>query len=415
MKKYTLLFLLFLSICLLPTPIFGDDNRYEATAEHAIAIEVTTGKILYEKDAQTPDSVASITNLLTAYLVFEAVENGKISMDTPVPISDYAYSLTLNTDISNVLLEKRKYTVEELLRASLIVSANSASIALAELVSGSEPAFVNLMREKLESWGITTATVLNASGLNNLYLGDNRYPDSESDGENLFSAQDVATIARRLILDYPQVLRITNQQKFILDGHTYYSGNALLNGGLYQRDGVDGLKTGYSSSAGASLVATTWQQNMRVLTVILNADNSESNPDQRFVATNDLMNYVYQYFRMITFVKAGEPFEKNSISIFNGQNQHSQVVAKTDFKIPIRRAAEQLPSATFQADQNLFEAPVPQGMVVGTLRLKDTDLIGQGYVDEQPSISMVTPKEIPAAPWPLSWWNHFVRYVNEKL
>ena len=118
-------------------------------AKHIIAVEANTGKILYEKDATQPVEIASITKLLTVYLVYEAIEDGSITLSTPVEISDYPYKLTTNPKASNLPMEARKYTVEELLEATLVPSANSSAIALAEKIAGSEKDFVDKMRAKL--------------------------------------------------------------------------------------------------------------------------------------------------------------------------------------------------------------------------------------------------------------------------
>ena len=109
-------------------------------------------------------------------------------------------------------MEARNYTVEQLLEATMVSSANSAAIALAEKIAGSEKDFVDKMRAKLLEWGIQDATIVNTTGLNNETLGDNIYPGSKKDDENKLSAYDVAIVARNLIRDYPQVLEITKNQ-----------------------------------------------------------------------------------------------------------------------------------------------------------------------------------------------------------
>ena len=181
----------------LATPALAQDqtDSFNVAAKHAIAIETTTGKVLYEKDATTPDGVASMTKILTAYMVYKAVDQGKITWDTEVGISDYPFNLTVDSEVSNVPLDSRKYTVKQLLDATLISSANSAAIALAEKISGTESTFVDTMTAQLKEWGITDAKLFNASGLNNKYLGDNRYPGSKPDDENTMSALDIAIIA----------------------------------------------------------------------------------------------------------------------------------------------------------------------------------------------------------------------------
>ena len=130
MRKIFLTLLTMFTLFLGITPVLAED--FSVAAKHAIAVEVSTGKVLYERDAQTPASIASISKLLSVYLVYEALEKGEIQLDTMVDISDYPYSLTANTELSNVNLDARSYSVSDLLNASLITSSNSAIIALAE-------------------------------------------------------------------------------------------------------------------------------------------------------------------------------------------------------------------------------------------------------------------------------------------
>lgn len=403
------MFTLFLGI----TPVLAED--YSVAAKHAIAVEVSTGKVLYEQDAQTPASIASISKLLSVYLVYEALEKGEIQLDTMVDISDYPYSLTANTELSNVNLDARSYSVSDLLNASLITSSNSAIIALAEKIAGSEAAFVDKMKAKVAEWGITDATIVNTSGLDNSDLGENIYPGSKPDDSNQFSALDVAIIARRLILDYPQVLNITSLNAYDFGGYTYYSTNQMLSEGTHARGGVDGLKTGTSNSAGSSFVATTTQANMRIITVVLNATDGLTNSDNRFVETNNLMNYVYNNYSAITLVKKGEAFENSSVKLFNGTKASSPAVATADLVAIQKNTSEQPVTAAFTSNQTEFDAPITSGTVVGQLKIVDNDLIGVGYLDNIAQIDMAIPTTIKTAPWPVSWWNQFVRYVNEKL
>lgn len=413
MRKIFLTLLTMFTLFLGITPVLAED--FSVAAKHAIAVEVSTGKVLYEQDAQTPASIASISKLLSVYLVYEALEKGEIQLDTMVDISDYPYSLTANTELSNVNLDARSYSVSDLLNASLITSSNSAIIALAEKIAGSEAAFVDKMKAKVAEWGITDATIVNTSGLDNSDLGENIYPGSKPDDSNQFSALDVAIIARRLILDYPQVLNITSLNAYDFGGYTYYSTNQMLSEGTHARGGVDGLKTGTSNSAGSSFVATTIQANMRIITVVLNATDGLTNSDNRFVETNNLMNYVYNNYSAITLVKKGEAFENSSVKLFNGTKASSPAVATADLVAIQKNTSEQPVTAAFTSNQTEFDAPITSGTVVGQLKIVDNDLIGVGYLDNIAQIDMAIPTTIKTAPWPVSWWNQFVRYVNEKL
>ena len=379
MRKIFLTLLTMFTLFLGITPVLADD--FSVAAKHAIAVEVSTGKVLYEQDSQTPASIASISKLLSVYLVYEALEKGEIQLDTMVDISDYPYSLTANTELSNVNLDARSYSVSDLLNASLITSSNSAIIALAEKIAGSEAAFVDKMKAKVAEWGITDATIVNTSGLDNSDLGENINPGSKPDDFNQFSALDVAIIARRLILDYPQVLNITSLNAYDFGGYTYYSTNQMLSEGTHARGGVDGLKTGTSNSAGSSFVATTTQANMRIITVVLNATDGLTNSDNRFVETNNLMNYVYNNYSAITLVKKGEAFENSSVKLFNGTKASSPAVATADLLAIQKNTSEQPVTATFTSNQTEFDAPITSGTVVGQLKIVDNDLIGVGYLD----------------------------------
>ena len=413
MRKFLLTLTTVIALFFTSTPILAED--FSVVAKHAIAVEVSSGKILYEQDAETKASIASISKTLSIYLVYEALAKGEITLDTMVDISDYPYSLTSNTELSNVNLDERSYSVRDLLNASLITSSNSAIIALAEKIAGSEAAFVDRMKAKVQEWGITDAKIVNVSGLDNTDLGENIYPGSSPEDVNMFSALDVAIIARRLILDYPQVLDITSLNAYDFGGYTYYSTNQMLSDGTHARGGVDGLKTGTSNSAGSSFLATTQQAGMRIITVVLNATDGLTSPENRFVATNDLMNYVYSNFSLVTLVKKGEAFEDSKIKVFNGEKETSPVVAAADLTVVQRNQTDNVPTATFTTDIKEIDAPLKAGTLVGKLQLKDQDLIGKGYISEQASVDMIIPSDMKEASWPFSWWNQFVRYVNEKL
>lgn len=393
-------------------PVQAED--FSVPAKHAIAVDVPSGKILYEQDAQTPAPVGSITTLLTVYLVYEAIEEGKLSLNSVVDIGDYPYSLT-GTVVSNVSLEARSYTVKELLEAALIASANSATIALAEEVAGSEPAFVDKMKAKLTEWGITDAKLVNATGLNNSFLGEERYPGSSENDENQLSAMDVAIVARRLLVDFPQVLDITSQYDFNFHGTFYSSTNQMLKAGTYARSGVDGLKTGASETGGVSFVASFREKKMQIVTVVLNANDGQEYPDNRFLATNQLIDYVKNNFTLTPLVEKGKPYQSSSIAVFNGQREKVDAVAADDLYAYIRKGATAPVSAQYNEKISSLDAPVQQGHSLGNLKLVDKDLIGKGYLESQPSVEMVVSENISEASWPLSWWNHFVRYVNENL
>ena len=413
MKKLFLTLLTLFSFASATTVAAQD---FDVAAKHVIAVEANSGKILYEKDATQPVEIASISKLLTVYLVYEALEHGKISLSTPVEISDYPYQLTTNSAASNVPMEARNYTVEELLEATLVSSANSAAIALAEKVAGSEKDFVDMMKAKLLEWGIQDATLVNTTGLNNETLGDNIYPGSKKDDENKLSAYDVAIIARNLILKYPQVLEITKKPSSTFAGMTIHSTNYMLEGLPAYRGGVDGLKTGTTDKAGASFVGTTVEKGMRIITVVLNADNQDTNPYARFTATSALLDYISSNFALQTIVNQGESYQDSKSPVYDGKQDTVTAVAKEDIKIVQRLGSRTESSVTYTPDATEHVAPLEAGTVVGHLTYEDKDLVGQGYITtDKPTFEMVAEKNVEKAFFLKVWWNRFVRFVNEKL
>lgn len=391
--------------------VYADD--FDVAAKHAIAVEATTGKVLYEKDATTPAGIASMTKILTVYLTYKEIDNGNLSWDTKVPISDYAYDLTANSDASNVPMEAHEYTVEQLVNAAMVASANSAAIALAEQIGGSESNFVDMMKAQLNEWGITDAKLVNASGLNNSYLGDNIYPGSSSTDENMLSARDIAIIARHLITEYPDVLKISSQTTADFDGSTMNTYNYMLKDMPYERDGVDGLKTGTTELAGASFVATSTENGMRIISVVMNADGWEENDFARFEATNELLDYVKSNYEITTIIEAGQSYKNSKAKVKDGKEKTVPVVAAQDLNVVHRIGTDV--SAKFSSKAKGYEATINKGDKVGKFEYNDNQIVGTGYLDSKPSVPALAKKEVKKSIFLKVWWNQFVTYVNEKL
>lgn len=418
MKKLITLMMTFLLCLGSVAPAFAADKKkgYDATAKHAVAVEANTGKILYEKDASTSTGIGSITKLLTAYMVYKAVDQGDLKWNSKVDISDYPFELTVSAGVSNIPLDARKYTVKQLLDATLIASANSASIALAEEIGGTESKFVDMMKAQLKDWGITDAKIVNASGLNNSYLGDNIYPGSKSDEENTMSAKDVAVIAQHVVKEYPEILDITKKTEADFDGvNKLKTSNYMLKGQPSYRKGVDGLKTGTTDLAGASFVAHSNESGMSIITVILNAEHTDTDDYARFTATNDLLNYVVYHWESKTIAKKGQAIGKSQASVLDGKSKQVTAVAKSDFNIIQKIDANN--NKHIKVTTNQMQAPVKAGDKVGTATFEDKDLVGEGYLPNQgmSSMELVAGKEVKKSFFLKVWWNHFVTFVNEKL
>lgn len=415
MKKIITLLLCLLFTLLSTSPVRAED--LELGAQHAIAIDGTTGKILYEKNSEEKKEVGGISNLLTTYLVYEAIQQGKLSLNDDVDISDRAYQLTAIEGISNVPMEARKYKVKDLLTALLVSNANSAAIALAEKVAGSEEKFVLLMKAKLKEWGITDATIVNASGLNQSIIdGDEDEENKKKNTENKLSAYDVAVIAKHLLEDYPEITKITSLSHADFAGIQLESSNYMLESMPNYRAGVDGLKTGNSEKGGISFVASTNQNGIRMITVVIGVEAIDGDPYARFVATANLMNYVSQNFIASMIVSKGEAYNNSKSTVLDGKKTSAIAVAKDDFIVIERQGSQAEPKITFKSSQASFSAPLKKGTSLGTLTYTDPEPIGRGYIEgKAPSMEMVSGENIQKSFFLKVWWNQFVRYVNEKL
>lgn len=409
MKKIIVLFSLL--ICFAPS--FATADEFKAKAEHAIAVEANTGKILYEKDATTPDAIASITKILTVYMVYQEIDKGNLTWDTEIDILDYPYHLTVNPEASNVPMEARKYTVRDLVNAAMVASANSAAIALAEHIGGSEPKFVDMMSQQLKDWGIKDAKLVNASGLNNEVLGDNIYPGSKKTDENMMSAKDVAIITQHIIEDYPDLIKVSQQGSANFDGNLMTTYNYMLEGMPYYRASVDGLKTGTTKKAGASFVATSTENGMRIITVVLNADDAENDQLARFKATNEILDYVLANYEKKTIVKKGQTVDASTVAVRDGKKKTVKAVAAKDLTVirPINKKS----NLAFKPSRKSLTAPVKKNTEVGNFTFQDKNLVGNGYLGDLPSVSAKTKTAVEKSFFLKVWWNHFVTYVNEKL
>lgn len=406
MKKYCILLLIIL-LGTSTVPTFADSPDISAKA--VFAVEVSTGKILYDKNAQEPLPIASLSKLLTTYLVYEEIAAGRLSMDTPVTLSDYAVNLMKNPAASNIPMAKREYSVKELLEASLITSANSASIALAEKIAGSETAFVDKMKAQLDHWGITDYHLVNATGLNSSAIPkEHLYPGAQATDENHLSAQAIGLVAYHLIQKYPQVLEITSQSRLTFDGNDYKASNLLLKGQPNERPEVDGLKTGTTELSGPSLATTSMENGMRILTIVLNAKTPDNSPNARYEVTQQLLDHIKTSYHLKTVWQKGQAKSNLTLSIKDGVKSDIPLVAAEDLTIitPIKPAN---PNQLKISTQSFKSAPIKQGETLGSATLLDNNLVGKGYlVDPPKKIPLIAGQSIDKEHIILIWWKRLI-------
>lgn len=411
MKKLILFIALLLSL----TSGNARADEIDLPAQQAIAVDLRTGKILYEKDADTPVPVANLSRLVTIYLVYQAVADGRAKWNDKVAISDYAYHLTYEPRVANLPLEASHYTLKDLTKASIISASTSASVALAEHISGSEEAFVKDMRKLLKSWGLKDYRIVNASGVNNEFLGEHLLPKTKEDDENTLSARDLAIISQRLVADFPDVLELTEATRGNFAGTDIFTYNFLLENMPYARPYAHGLVTGSSEKAGSSLISLSYENKMQVLAVILNVDQGEDDPVLRFKVANAFLNDIAENFHLQKVLAVGKTFKDQEAPVLDGKADTVPAVAQDDFYVVTTPdTVDKVKLKAVFPDKTNF-APIAEGQVVGQVVFEDQRLVGQGYLGDTPRMDLVADDQIERANLFQVMWNAFVRYVIEYL
>lgn len=355
-------------------------STFSINAKAAIAVDAQSGKIFYSQDATTPLPIASITKIISLLVVEDQIKAGKLSLQDTVTISPEIAAISVHPDLSNVpLIAGQSYSVEELIHASLIQSANAAVMALAEKVAGSQDKFVDMMKTTLNQLGITDAKIVNVSGLNNSYLGTLIYPGSSSEDENELSAQDVAIVARHLINTYPEILQISQTTQETFGANTasptvMTNWNRMLPGFSDEKTGVDGLKTGTTDLAGACFVGTITQDSRRVITVVLHANDHPNNSSARFIETSKLMDYALSQWQYVEVLPANHTLPNlKQIKVLDGKTLTMPVTNQKPLYLWVQTGTDvktikynyQLSGKSIEHKQLL--APAKKGVVIGQI------------------------------------------------
>lgn len=379
-------------------------------ANAAIAIEESTGKILYSKDADKLMGIASMTKMMDEYLLLEAIDKGQLKWDDKVTISEYAFKVSQDTSLSNVPLRLGEdYTVQELYEAMAIYSANGAAIALSEKIAGSEKDFVDAMNKKAEKLGLGEHKFVNSTGLNNEDLKGEEQVGGPKD-ENQMTARGMAKLAKHLIDDYPDVLKtasITKKEfrKGTSDQIDMSNWNWLLPGLIYGRQGVDGLKTGTTDYAGMCLTATAVQDGMRVITVVLHANGGApgAHTSARFDETNKMLDYAFNNFKVKEVQKAGSKVkDPSTLAVNKGKEDTVGLVTKDAVKlvVPKNDNSPKLNTKVTLKEKKI-EAPVEKGTTVGEMEVSLKDGDDLGYLDgkQTETIDVQTASDVEKANW----------------
>ncbi len=325
-----------------------------------IMLDHHSGEILAASNADEPLEPASLTKLMTAYVTFRELAEGKVGLDDQVTVSEKAW----RTPGSRMFIEVGKQvSIKDLLQGMIVQSGNDASVALAEHIAGSEESFAELMNYYAGELGMAASHFENSTGL----PGDN----------HITTARDMARLASALIRDFPDYYRWYSQKEFTYNDITQHNRNTLL-----WRDGaVDGLKTGHTEAAGYCLVASARNNGMRLITVVMGTPSEKARAD----SSQALLNYGFRFFESHRLYSAGEALDQ--ARVWKADADSVPVGLAQDMYITIPRGTYDELKAIMDM-QSLLSAPLTAGSAVGKVSVRLNDAV----IASQP---LVTLAEIP--------------------
>lgn len=348
MKKILILFLFLFCIPIIKAEEVED---LAPNATSAIMIEASTGEILFQKNKDEKLAPASMTKMMSMLIIMEEIENGNLKWDEMITTSERASSM----GGSQIFLKAgEKMSVTDLLKGIAIASGNDAVVALAERISGSEESFVKRMNTRAKDLGLKNTNFVNSTGLTE----DNHYS----------SAYDMSLIAKELV-KHEKILEFTSTYEDYLRKDTK-SPFWLVNTNRLVRfkEGVDGLKTGFTKEAGYCLTATMKKDNMRLITVVM----KEEDTNKRSADTSKMLDYGFNVYMVQTILDEKTTIEKQKVEL--GKKLTTEIVPKESITI-LNKKNEEIKNITYKTNINKIIAPVKKGDKVGTI-----DIIEEGKV-----------------------------------
>ncbi|MCQ2965201.1 MAG: D-alanyl-D-alanine carboxypeptidase [Alphaproteobacteria bacterium] len=330
-------------------------SALETKAKNAILMDFETGQFFYEKNADVEMPPASMSKLMTAYLVFERLKNGSLSLDEKFTVSKNAWQKGgFKSGSSTMALEpNQKVKVRDLLRGIIVVSGNDACIVAAENIAGSEENFAKLANQKAEELGLTHSKFANATG----------WPDPNQK----MSAKDLAKLAYRIIMDFPEYYSIYSEQEFKYNNIVQQNRNPLL---ISMPDIADGMKTGHTSVSGFGLVGSAKKDNRRLIMVV----NGLQSMRERSEESQKIMNWGFRNFDNYTIIEAGKKI--TTIPVWFGEKKNVAVQTKENIVITLERGKQKGISAVIKYKKPV-KAPLKIGTQVGAIQVMLDDKVQQ--------------------------------------
>lgn len=354
---------LLLFACSLMLALAGPAAAFETSARAAIVVDYRTGAVLFAKNPDQAIPPASMSKLMTAYLVFERLKEGSLSLDDTLPVSERAWRVEGSEMFVKV---GERVRVEDLLRGMIIQSGNDACIVFAEALAGSEAGFAQRMNEKARELGLTSSNFKNATGL--------------PDPEHVMSVRDLATLGMRIIKDFPEYYKYYSEREFTFNNIKQPNRNPLLQAGV---PGVDGMKTGFTKEAGYGLVTSAERDGRRLVTVIAGLDKLR----ERRSEAEQLLEYGFREFQEYRLFQAGETVAE--AGVWQGSESKVPLVAEGIVGVTLSREARKGMVAKLRYESPV-QAPVAKGQRLGTLEVTAP---GSDVV----SIPLVAGRDVPRA------------------
>jgi serine-type D-Ala-D-Ala carboxypeptidase (penicillin-binding protein 5/6) len=310
-------------------------------AKGYLLIDFTSGRVLAEKKSDQRLEPASLTKMLTSYVIANELANGNISLNDEVRISEKAWRM----QGSRMFVEVGKtVSVEDLLKGVIIQSGNDATVALAEHVAGSEDAFVSLMNQHAAELGMLDSNFVNSTGLPNK--------------EHYTTPRDLAKLAVALIRDFPEDYKLYSQKKFVYNNISQYNRNRLL----WRNKYVDGIKTGHTESAGYCLVASAQRDGMRLISVVLGTRSDEARNSE----SQKLLTYGFRFFETHRLYKAGEAL--TTARVWKGAQEELSLGLAEDLYLTIPKGQYKKLVANMKLGARIT-APIKQGQAFGSVNV----------------------------------------------
>lgn len=372
-----------------------------------VVVDAQTGQVIADQNGTERLPIASTTKLITMYMVKEAIKSGKISLSQKVKVPEDIAAFSQDLSVANTPMTAEKtYTVQQLIDAMMGPSLNGAALLLANLLGGSQAKFEKMMEVKLESWGIAGVKIYSPSGLTNGDMKKFKDASAEDDVENEMSARELAVVARRLVVDFPDVLK-TAQQKTVefpaVSGgtETMNNTNELLGNETFDLNWL-GLKTGTTPNAGGNFVGVTKIQGRPVVSVVLNSgDNADA--AAKFNATLTMVKKADDAVK-VQKVASGLKPAKNTVSVLTAKDGKVSYKTKgtASFFVPAGESATT--KAVNVKLSKKVTAPLKQNEKLGTAQLESSFAAANDWLTGAPEVELVSVSEEARANWFATTW-----------